>query len=198
VKFRGAGRDETVFEEDGRKVKIFTELLGGKISRGIHVNSMRKYEAPHEGEPLTNERREDILDLLCEEYDYHGIRYEVVMSSKLSVTMPCPRCKEEQNLEIELPFGCIGERHYKIDDRVEWQKNRPAEKGGCPENGNLRKEVWGRCPTCVRDFWLIVSVREDRIEKIDVDSSRSVVIPDSSIPIVEDGKIVAHRVVPEK
>ncbi len=47
VKFRGAGRDETVVEEDGRKVKIFTELLGGKTSRGIHPNSMRKFEAPH-------------------------------------------------------------------------------------------------------------------------------------------------------
>jgi hypothetical protein len=29
VKFRSGGRDETVVEEDGRKVRIFTELLGG-------------------------------------------------------------------------------------------------------------------------------------------------------------------------
>jgi len=40
--------------------------------------------------------------------------------------------------------------------------------------------------------------REDRIEKVEVDSSRSVMIPDDSIPIVEDGKIVAHRVLPKK
>jgi hypothetical protein len=44
VKFRGGGRDETVFEENGRKVKIYTELQSGKISRAIHVNSIEKYE----------------------------------------------------------------------------------------------------------------------------------------------------------
>jgi hypothetical protein len=96
------------------------------------------------------------------------------MSSKLSVQMPCPRCRKEQEFEIELPFGCIGERHYKFGDKMEWQPRRPAEKGGRPENGNLRKEVWSRCPTCRRDFWLVASVREDKIEKVDVDSSRSV------------------------
>ena len=111
--------------------------------------------------------------------------------------MPCPRCKDEQEIEIDLPFGCIGERHYKIGNKIEWQENRAAEKGGRPENGNFRKEVWSRCPTCVRDFWLIVSVRGATIEKIDVDSSRSVMIPDDSIPIIEEGKIVAHRVIPK-
>jgi hypothetical protein len=195
VKFRGGGRDETVVEEDGRKVRIFTELLVGNPSRGIHPSSM-KYEAPYEGEPLTDERKEEILDLLCEEYDYQGIRYEVVMNSKLSVTMPCPRCKEYQIFEINLPFGCIGERHYRIGDKIEWQPNRPAEKGGRPDNGNLRKSVWVRCPTCSRDFWLAAYVSADRIEKVEVDSSQSVMIPDDSIPIVEGGKIVGHRVEP--
>ena len=77
VKFRGGGRDGTVLEEDGRKVNIFTELLTGKTSRDIHANSIKKYEPPHEGEPLTLERQEEILDLLCEEYDYRGVSYEV-------------------------------------------------------------------------------------------------------------------------
>ena len=53
MKFRGGGRDGTVLEEDGRKVNIFTELLTGKTSRDIHANSIKKYEPPHEGEPLT-------------------------------------------------------------------------------------------------------------------------------------------------
>jgi uncharacterized metal-binding protein YceD (DUF177 family) len=169
--------------------------LGGKISRAIHVNSIQKYD---DGELLTDKQREEILDLLCEEYDYRGVRYDVVMSSKLTVRMPCLRCKEEQEFELQLPFGCIAERHYKIGNKVEWQAGRFPEKGGRPDNGNLRKEVWNRCPTCLRDFWLIVSVREDRIEKMEVDSSRSVTIPDDSIPIIEDGKIVAHRIEPKK
>jgi uncharacterized metal-binding protein YceD (DUF177 family) len=198
VRFRGGGRDETTFEENGRKMKIYTELLGGKTSRAIYVSAIQKYEPPHDGELLTNEQREEILDLLCEEYDYRGVRYEVVMSSKLSVQMPCPRCKEEQELGLQLPFGCVDERHYRIGDKVEWQSNRLPEKGGRPDNGNLRKEVWSRCPTCLRDFWVIVSVSKDRIEKVEVDSSRLVMIPDDSIPIVEDGKIVAHRIEPKK
>jgi hypothetical protein len=198
VRFRGGGRDEINFEENGRKVKIYTELLGGKVSRAIHVSSIEKYEPPYDGELLTDKQREEILDLLCEEYDYRGIRYEVVMSSKLTVRMPCPRCKEEQELQLQLPFGCIGERHYKIGDKVEWQASRLSEKGGRPDNGNLRKEVWSKCPTCRRDSWMIVTVSEDKIEKVDVNSSRTVMIPDDSIPIVEDGKIVAHRIEPKK
>jgi hypothetical protein len=145
---------------------------------------------------LTNQQKEEILDLLCEDYDYRGVTYEVIMSSKLSVKMICPRCKETQNFEIKLPFGCIGERHYQIGDKVQWQQGRLPQKGGRPDNGNLVEEVWSWCPTCRRDFWLIVFVREDTIEKVDVNSSRSVTIPDDSIPIVEDGKIVAHRIEP--
>ena len=132
VKFRGGGRDGTIFEEDGRKVQIYTELLGGKVSRAIHISSIEKYQPPHENEPLTDEQREEILDLLCEEYDYRGVRYEVIMSSKLTVQMPCPRCEQEQKLELQLPFGCIVERYYKVGDKVEWQAGRLPEKGGRP------------------------------------------------------------------
>jgi len=94
VKFRGGGRDRIVLEEDGHRVNIFSELLGDKTSRGIHANSIKKYEPPHEGEPLTLEGQEEILDLLCEEYDYRGVSYEVVMDSRLSVQMACPRCRK--------------------------------------------------------------------------------------------------------
>jgi hypothetical protein len=68
-------------------------------------------------------------------------------------------------MEIQLPFGCIGERHYQITDMLEWRANRPGDKGGRPDNGNLQKEVWSTCPTCRRDFWLVVSVTQNRIEK---------------------------------
>jgi hypothetical protein len=59
-----------------------------------------------------------------------------------------------------------------------------------------RRSGWSGCtsPRRVSEHSLIVSVKEDITEKVDVDSSRSVTIPDNSIPIVEDGKIVAHRV----
>ena len=110
--------------------------------------------------------------------------------------MLCPRCNEKQNLEIQLPFGCIRERHYQIGDKIQWQPGRLPEKGGRPHNGNLVEEIWSWCPTCRRDFWLIVTVREDTIEKVEVDSSRPVTIPDDSIPVVEDGKVVAHRIEP--
>ena len=77
MKFRGGGRDGIVFEEDGRRVNIFSESSGRKIGQSIHAGSIKKYEPPHEGEPLTLERQEEILDLLCEEYDYRGVSYEV-------------------------------------------------------------------------------------------------------------------------
>ena len=77
MKFRGGGRDGIVFEEDGHRVNIFSESSGRKIGQSIHAGSIKKYEPPHESEPLTLERQEEILDLLCEEYDYRGVSYEV-------------------------------------------------------------------------------------------------------------------------
>jgi hypothetical protein len=52
VKFRGGGRDQTVFEEAGRKVKIYTELLTGKTSR-----AMRGYIAEQAGKAQQKEPR---------------------------------------------------------------------------------------------------------------------------------------------
>ena len=51
----------------------------------------------------------------------------------------------------------------------------------------------------VRSRFLAECIRRcDRIDKVEVDSSRAVMIPDDSIPIVEDGKIVGHRVEAKK
>jgi len=97
-----------------------------------------------------------------------------------------------------LPFGSIAERRYRIGEKIEWETNRPADKGGRPDNGNLRKEVWITCPTCRRDFWLNVFVQDDRIESIDVNYSQAGWIPDDSTPVIEGGKIVAQRFVPRK
>ncbi len=85
MKFRGGGRDGIVLEEDGHRVNIFSELLGGKTSRGIHANSIKNMNLHTKASPLTLERQEEILDLLCEEYDYRGVSYEVVMNSRLSM-----------------------------------------------------------------------------------------------------------------
>jgi hypothetical protein len=66
--------------------------------------------------------------MVCEDYDYRGVTYEVVMSSRLSVEMRCPRCKQEQKINVHLPFGCIDERRYEIGDKVQWQPDRLPEK----------------------------------------------------------------------
>jgi hypothetical protein len=58
--------------------------------------------------------------------------------------------------------------------------------------------VWYSCPTCRRDAWLIVAVNADRIDKVEVNSARAPMIPDDSIPIVEDGKITGHRIEAKK
>jgi hypothetical protein len=189
VVFRGKERDKTIFEEDGRRAIIHTEMLFGKINCAIYASSIQKDGPEHDDEPLTEQQKEDILDLLCEDYDYRGVTYDVIMTSHLSVRMPCPRCGEEQDFEIGLPFGRISERSYRIGDRIEWRPGRPASRGGRPDHGNLRESVWAACPTCRRDCWLLVTVTEDRIERIDIDPSKPVEIPDDSIPILDNGKV---------
>jgi hypothetical protein len=56
VKFRGGGRDEIKFEQNGRKAKIYTELLGGKVSRAIYADSIQKWEPPYENELLKDKQ----------------------------------------------------------------------------------------------------------------------------------------------
>ena len=72
--------------------------------------------------PLTVERQEDILDLLCEEYDYRGVSYEVVMNSRLSVQMACPRC----SIEGIGPKTAEKIREAAEEAKIEWDK-RDAE-----------------------------------------------------------------------
>lgn len=198
VRFRGGGRDETIFEEDGRQIRIYTELGDRKTGRLIYAHSILQYEPPHDREQLTAAQREEVLELLCEDCDYRGVNYEVVMNSKLTIQMTCPRCTSDQHLEVDLPFGCIAERHYGIGDRVEWRPNKSPDHGGRPLNGNLQKDVSVRCPDCGRDFWLTVNVIEDCIETVAVNTSQSVMIPHDSVPIIENGKVVGHRVEPVK
>lgn len=80
VIFHGKGRDEILFEENGRKVVIYSELWS-KPDRGIYAGSVNRWEPPYENEPLTDEQRDDILSLLYEHYDYHGISYKIVKPS---------------------------------------------------------------------------------------------------------------------
>ncbi len=185
VDFSTDGRDGRVFKENGREVKINTELWGGKISRGIYASSIKKWEPPHEHEPLTDEQKADILALLCEEYDYEGTGYEVVMSSKLMITMPCPRCGQEAELNPSLSFGRIEQRTYRVGDKVEWQPNWPTEKGGRPENGNIEDLGGGSCPKCKRDYRLRVVVKSDVIESAIPDFSKPFIFPDNSEPIID-------------
>lgn len=80
MRFRCKGRDEIVFEENGRKAVIYSEL-GGDPDRVIYVSSIAKWEPPHDSEELTDAQRDDILSLLCEHYDYHGISCKIVTPS---------------------------------------------------------------------------------------------------------------------
>ena len=60
-------------------------MAWAKSAEGFMWSSIQKYEVPHgKSEPLSDERRKEILALLCGEYDYQGMRYDVVMNSKLS------------------------------------------------------------------------------------------------------------------
>ena len=54
----------------------------------------------------------------------------------INTKMPCPRCGEKSEMEVNRCFGCRNLIEYKIGDKVEWVPLRVVQNGEPPENGN--------------------------------------------------------------
>jgi hypothetical protein len=97
----------------------------------------------------------------------------------LQVRMPCPRCQQLANVELEIHLGDTrGMEKYSIGDRYQWLPNQAVQNGGRPENGNIDGEGYGECPLCDRDFFVKVLIRNDVIQGVEPDFEKHPYIPD--------------------
>jgi hypothetical protein len=77
-RIRVSGRDTYDYIVDGRKATIYVELLMGKIERRICLDSINKWNPPHDDEEMTQADRNVIFQSLCEYFEWHQIPYDTL------------------------------------------------------------------------------------------------------------------------
>jgi hypothetical protein len=54
-----------------------------------------------------------------------------------------------------------------IGDKVPWVSGRQEENGGRPQSGNMDGDGYMECPSCRKDSFLTVCVRDDVIQAVE-------------------------------
>jgi hypothetical protein len=90
----------------------------------------------------------------------------------LYAQMRCPRCFTPAKMEIELFFGLKNQIRYQLGDELRWRGGKSVNNGGRPSGGKIDGEGYTECPTCGKDFFVRVIVRNDVIQAIEVDSDK--------------------------
>ncbi len=99
-------------------------------------------------------------------------------ANRVYARLKCPRCHSDSEVEIEVELGHGGLlKEYRVGDEVEWDPWHDEERGGRPKDGTTLKEGYVECEVCHKDFFVKVFVKNDRIEKVEVDETRAGYIP---------------------
>ena len=70
-----SGRDSITYYENGRSVVIHSELMQGYVRRRVDCQNLKWSD---NGAELTETEKAKVLDMLCEHYDYHKIKWEYI------------------------------------------------------------------------------------------------------------------------
>lgn len=98
--------------------------------------------------------------------------------NQLPVHLQCPRCGRESDMTVDLYFGLRDQLDYKLGDTYRWTSSPLVKNGGRPPEGNLDGEGYTECPLCRKDFFVIVMVRNDIVDSVQVDSKKKPLNPD--------------------
>ena len=112
------------------------------------------------------------------------------MYNTLLLTITCPRCGAEAEMEADFRFGLRDLTRYRIGDRLPWEGMGVKTPEKRPEGGNYDDEAYAVCPDCERDFWLTVSVRNDVIVSAAIDNTKQPYISDEPLQQEEQVKRV--------
>src|ERR1043165_211112 len=95
------------------------------------------------------------------------------MFNILNVSVKCPHCKYEGDMEAEFKFGFLNMDKYKLGDTLTWIGGGKPYHKGRPADGNFVGEGYVECPNCHRDFWLIIKVTNDKLESVQVNDTKA-------------------------
>ena len=90
----------------------------------------------------------------------------------LHVEVRCPHCQETLRQKAETLFGFGSLLEYQIGSEVRWIPGKQPQNGGRPPDGNLIDEGYIECSRCGRDFFIDVSIVNDKIESIEVSKKK--------------------------
>ena len=115
------------------------------------------------------------------------------MFNYLLLNVICPRCGVEVEMEAEFRFGLRDLTRYRIGDQLRWDGMGVKTPKTRPEEGNYDDDAYVVCPHCERDFWLLVSVKNDVIASATVDTSKQPYISDNDIQPQATGPTAQSR-----
>jgi hypothetical protein len=105
----------------------------------------------------------------------------MALYNSLLLNITCPRCGARVDIEADFRFGLRELTLYHIGDQLCWEGLGVKTPEVRPDGGNYEGEAYAVCPSCERDFWLRVTVRNDVITEAIVDTSKHPYIPDDDI-----------------
>ncbi len=95
------------------------------------------------------------------------------MFNILNADLTCRYCQFHGEMYIEFKFGFLNMDKYKLGDELVWIGGGKAYHKGRPEGGHYVGEGYvPECPNCQRDFWIIIRVVSDHIDRVQVDHTR--------------------------
>jgi hypothetical protein len=89
----------------------------------------------------------------------------------------CPRCGASAEMAIDLYFGLRYQLTYHLGDTYCWSERKIPKDSRRPEGGNLDGEGYTECPICNKDFFLVVEVRSDTLERVRPDPDKKPYLP---------------------
>jgi hypothetical protein len=65
------------YQEGGRRLMAYMDMLVGNPAIDIDSTSIVSWEPPHQHEPITPERRRQIMKNICAALEYSGVTYVI-------------------------------------------------------------------------------------------------------------------------
>jgi hypothetical protein len=94
------------------------------------------------------------------------------MYNILALEFRCPHCRIKSNMEIEFKFGLLNLDRYELGSKMQWRERKGDTRERRPAGGDYKGEGYVECPNCHNDFWVVIGVQNDVIEKVELDKTR--------------------------
>ncbi|MBI5954111.1 MAG: hypothetical protein HY865_20835 [Chloroflexi bacterium] len=180
--------DEKVFLSLRNKLDGHIQPLKNEIEMLLNALELGEIEIIGEGEYSIKPELSQQLKRISGEQENGGqpvsTKRDVKMGTynTLQTSITCPHCKTLVDVEIEMRFGStLRMEKFVIGDYYRWVSGKPVQHGGRPEKGNLEGEGYAECTHCRRDFFVKVTIREDRIESVEPDTEKAAYIQEGNV-----------------